>query len=184
MSDNHSSKKFCPYWAPDSDQPCTMTVSGLYVPLKEHIIIFCQTEQADQCPHYIRGSKLLRKAPRTRDILQEEGRRRHRRFAGRYSLILSTVDRPGVSGKQLLDRGASTIDLSIGGMKIETTAKVPETDQICFTFGDDFWLPGLAGLAEVRWRRQIETSNRYEYGLGFADSQTRKTIGESLGIMM
>lgn len=184
MSDNHSSKKFCPYWAPDSDQPCTMTVSGLYVPLKVHIITFCKTEQADECPHYIRGSRLLRKAPRMRNLLQEEGRRRHRRFAGRYSLIVSTAVRPEASGNQLLDRGASTIDLSIGGMRIETAAMVPETSKICFTFGDDFWLPGFAGLAEVRWRRQIETSNRYEYGLGFVDSQTSKTIGESLGMMM
>lgn len=174
MSEKYRPAKICPYWEPDSDQPCTMRVGGLFVPLEEHILTFCQTEQAVQCRHYIRGSNLLKKDPWALDLLRERGRRRHHRFTGRYSLSVAAEDRPH-------DRKASTIDLSVGGMRIETAAEVPEKGTVSFTFGDDFWLPGLTGLAEVRWRRRTESGNRYEYGLGFVDPQIGETIGESLG---
>lgn len=167
MSEIQSVRKACPYWSPDCKHLCTMTVSGLYVPLPGHILTFCRSLRWDQCPQYVRGCCALLKQDWTRGLMQEKGRRRHKRFSRRYPMAISDSDKQVVSGGSALEQSAWTLDLCAGGMRIETAAALPMIQKISFAFGEAFLFPGFAGLAEVCWQRPASTTGVYQLGLSF-----------------
>lgn len=169
----------CPYWCP-SLQRCTLTAGGLYLPLLEYTLKFCRSRHWEKCPHYQRCSEdLLAKAAASPPALARS-RRRHQRLIRYHPLTLALNEQSvgqDVSGRTL---HAQTLDLSHGGMKIETKADAPATEMIYFVFGDDFPLPGFAGEARVRWQQQDDRTGRRQLGLVFVDQKACWVISESL----
>ncbi len=45
----------CPYFSNDAD--CLMINDGIYIPLPQHIKMFCQRSSFTKCHHYIHGRK-------------------------------------------------------------------------------------------------------------------------------
>lgn len=182
MTENKSIIKDCPFWNPHCEQICTMTTNGLYVPLPDHIANFCKSPIWDQCPQYVRGCEVQLDLAWKRELYPRNGRRRHRRINCSHLLALAASDSPGDQRGEPFTQCARTMDLSLGGMRIETVGALPDTKNFSFAFGDDFLSPGLSGLAEVRWLREVDNSSIYQYGLGFIDQKSSMAISEHLGL--
>jgi len=184
MTENKSAIKDCPYWNQNCEQICTMTANGLYMPLPEHIASFCRSPRWDQCSQYVMGCEAHLEMARGRELNQgSSGRRRHSRVNCSHLLALSAFDNQVAPQGNIFTQCARTMDLSLGGMRIETVGALPETKNFAFAFGDDFLAPGLKRLAEVRWRRGIDNSGTCQYGLGFIDQGASFAIGASLGLV-
>jgi hypothetical protein len=157
-----------------------MTVCGLYVPLPEHVSKFCQTIKWNQCPQYLRGCDTLLELNWKRGLSQEKGRRRYPRLACRHNLALVLAAAPSRQGDEPAELQAWTMDLGLGGMRVQTGITLPEGAEVLFVFGEDFPVPGFAGRAEVRWQRGLSQSGVFQWGLGFIDQQASRVVSELL----
>lgn len=182
MAENNSTTKDCPYWNPHCEQICTMTANGLYMPLSEHIAGFCRSPRWDQCPQYVAGCEAQLGMAWERELNQKHGHRRHWRISCSHLLALASSDTLMDQPVNSFTQCARTMNLSVGGMRIETVGALPEMKKFSFAFGDDFLAPGLRGLAEVRWQLEIDDSGTCQYGLGFIDQKSSCAISESLGL--
>lgn len=170
----------CPYCSQHCDKHCTMSAGGLYIPLPEHIKAFCCSPQWDQCPQYISGCEALLAMTHESRNTQMTCLRLHPRFSRRHILSLAAAGINACQPGEQFEQNAWTLDLGPGGMRIETSVALPEATKVFFTFGDDFLRPGLTGIAEVRWQREINEEGTHQYGLGFIGHGASSIIGESL----
>ena len=179
---NYSAKK-CPYWINGDGSECKMTKGGLFLPMPDHISIFCTTSRFTQCHQYIRGEELLQETARKFGCVDEEGRRKYRRVADRFQLTLSSCDED-MNPAEILDDKAFTVDLSLGGIRLETRRQVQPSGIVAFSFGSDFSIPDLSGTAEVRWCEPDHDKDGFVAGLEFSDCRMSQAIGSHMGLPM
>lgn len=176
--------KQCPYWAKDNSHECRMTKGGLYIPMPEHVEMFCSTAKYVVCPQHVRGCELLQEAARKYGYVTDGGRRRFRRVDDHRPVKVSLCDqerRP----LELLDENAVTIDLSLGGMRVQSHKELPRDAFICFEFDAGFTVPALAGVGEVKWCEASRNgAPHFEAGVAFTDSRLTQAIGAHLGLPM
>lgn len=177
---NYSAKQ-CPYWTDGNSNECKMTKGGLFLPMPDHISIFCTTSRFTQCHQYIRGEELLQETARRFGCVDEEGRRKYRRVADRFQLTLFSCDED-MNPAEILDDQAFTVDLSLGGIRLETRRHVQPPGVVAFTFGTDFSIPDLTGVGEIKWSEKNSDADRYQLGIEFADSKMRQAVGRYMGL--
>ena len=158
-----------------------MTKGGLYIPLPEHIEIYCSTSSFLQCPQYTRGMNLIKEYRHTLRYTQEEGRRRYYRVSDNYILSISVNNKDG-SYTDKRDERVSTIDLSMGGMRIESNVEVNEDEKIAFSFGHDFTIPRLFGMGKVKWSKHLSESQTYQAGIEFLTEKTKMIMDYHMGL--
>jgi len=168
----------CPYLSHNAEE-CLMTTGGLYLPLPEHIEMFCKTSSFAKCHHYIIGCEEIRNAA-PKLSAGALNRRRYRRVQERLPIVLAEYSKRG-SSCDVLDPSAFTIDLSMGGFRFVSRYKfLPET-KIMFTLGEGINGSSLAGLGEVRWSvNDSADPGRFLSGLSFMDSKSKQIIGRRL----
>ena len=182
MSDSGDQSRCCCYLCLDSKQVCAMTRGGVYLPMPEHIEMFCKTSHFTDCHHYVRGNQLSSEAGR-KDGCKDHGRRQFRRIPDMFSLVLSTCDETG-RPCQLLDAHAHTIDVSPGGVRLQSSRQLTPDNLVAITFGPDFSSPSLTGIGQVRWSVATDSPELYLAGLSFLDAATKQAIGRHMGIPM
>ena len=173
----------CPYWSPHNSHECKMTKGGLYIPMPEHVDMFCSKPQYVQCHQYLRGCELLKETARKYGFIVDGGRRKYRRVSDRTTLSLSACD-DSRNLLELLDDNAFTVDLSLGGMRLESSKEIQKDSLISFQFSPDFSIPNLSGMGEVKWCEPIENSDHFQAGVAFADFELTQAIGSHLGLPM
>lgn len=122
------------------------------------------------------------------DLLQSAdtpsgGRRLYDRMQNNFAVIIKVYDEYG-NKLALKDRNTVTIDLSAGGFRLESSQKIPAASLLSFTFGSDFIIPDLTGLAQVRWSSAASDSGKFQAGLSFIDKATQQTINARLDTTM
>jgi hypothetical protein len=160
-----------------------MIKGGLYIPMPEHIDVFCSSSQYVKCHQYIRGCEFLQETAKKYGFIVDGGRRRFRRVADRVSLTVTACDM-NRKPLDLLDDQAMTLDLSLGGLRIESSREIPKDTMVSFAFGPDFSTPELAGVGEVKWCESQLDSGRFEAGIAFTDFSLTQAIGNHLGLPM
>lgn len=171
----------CGYLCTDEDQACSMTKGGIYLPLKEHIEMFCKTPHFLECHQYVRGSKIGAKTGLEETYYRDNGRRQFRRLPDLLSLSLANCDEAG-RPCHLIDGNACTIDLSPGGMRLESCQRLSPNDLIAFTFGPHFSTPNLVGVGQIMWSTASNQPDMYHAGLAFLDATTKQAIGHHMGV--
>jgi hypothetical protein len=173
-------KKICPYWDQVTKQDCKMTKGGLYIPLPEHIAIFCSTSHFTQCHQYIRGKELLGEAAAT-DAIYEDSRRRHRRIKESLPLSIAPCDSMGRQTGDL-NEDTMTVDLSIGGMCLKSNREFTANELLLLNIMEKTSGPPLSGIGEVKWCHNIKDSSEYLVGLAFKTSETGQLVSRYVGI--
>ncbi|PLX48514.1 MAG: hypothetical protein C0613_10860 [Desulfobulbaceae bacterium] len=176
MIKGRSCQTHCPFWLPTCNQACSLTSRGLYLPLPEHILRFCDTSSWRLCPRYVSQGDPLRPFQRSTQHVDKEGRRRHRRFSRHHQLFLVAA----ALDNQRREARARTIDLSAGGMRIETACALPQNSRITFTFAQGSPFLDCTGTAEIRWRRPAGHAGFQQYGLRFTDAANSLPLQEYL----
>lgn len=175
--------KKCPHWTENNGDECKMTKGGLYIPMPEHVSMFCMSSRYAHCHQYIRGEELLQEAARNFGYIVEDGRRRYRRVSDRFQLVLSSCD-DDMTPLSVLDDHAFTLDLSLGGMRLESRRKISTGRPVAFAFSRDFTIPDLSGTGEVRWCEPDRDSGGFVAGLEFSDGTMSRAIGSHMGLPM
>lgn len=174
-----SMEKRCPYLA-ESGHECLMTNGGLYIPMPKHINTLCRTARFDQCYHYVQGCSVARELAGQLGFIHNDSRRRYRRVSERLPLQLANCGCDG-RGAEILDPEACTVDLSFGGIRIESCVKLPVQGKISFVVGQGGDLPCWEGQGEVRWTDQL-AGGLFQSGLIVTDKKTFQAIGQHLSL--
>lgn len=98
------------------------------------------------------------------------------RFAKNRRVLIRSCDSVGVVTGEL-EEETTTLDYSRGGMRIVTEKEIPRDSYVLFDFGEDFPIPRLQGVAELRWhRRHPDNARCFEAGLTFKDNFSRSAL--------
>lgn len=173
----------CPYWSKNKSKECGMIKGGLYIPMPEHVEMFCDSVKFGSCHQYIRGCELLQESAKKYGFITDGGRRRFRRVADRVPLRVALCNKDG-DDRKMLDDQAVTLDMSLGGLRFESNARIDKDTIVVFEFGDNFSVPELTGIGEVKWCTPCEYKDRFEAGIAFTDFSLTQAVGAHLGLPM
>ena len=181
MTDQSKSENFCPFWDIYGKRECRLVESGLFIPTHEHILRYCENELYVKCYHYIGKPAPLVSVPERRENRPLVNRRQFTRIPIRQKLAFARYSLAHETNEDVLDDGAMAVDLSLGGMRIETSAPIYENQIILFTFDEKFHPPGFSGKGEIRWVEQHEAHDTQgNAGLAFIDDDTKNTVKNHL----
>ena len=175
MTETIPDKKSCPYWSPSSLK-CSLCNEGLFIPLENHIEIYCRTEAFTMCTQYSLGSEINHRSLPENSAAPHDNRRRHIRVKDSHYITLIPLNRSETSVPPVATP-ARTMDLSIGGLRLQTAEPLINDTVIRFSFDDlapDF---PLAGTATVKWCHRLVDSSEYQAGLAFTSEQTAEAMG-------
>jgi len=172
---NAPMKQLCPYFQPINAGGCTMTKGGLYIPLPEHIEEFCKTPRFSDCQQYLRGRQLLRQA--AQETAVADSRRHFPRRRSQLPVILAHCDAQG-KPMDVIDSNAITIDLSLGGLGLQSAKELPASRVLHFQLLSPRHQQRFAGTGEVRWSFHDQRSGRYRAGLSFVDNTISQELRE------
>jgi len=154
-------KKQCPCWSSDRNGECAITEGGVYIPLHQHIMVFCQSSNFIHCTRYISGRELVM----NKEILE---RRKFRRYEKNFNIAIDVCDAKD-SSSVMSNYKVRTLDVSLYGMKIESPEKIPADTIVGFQLDPDISSEFLAGSGSVKWCRPQTDSGKFEFGLAFYD---------------
>jgi len=162
----------CPYWSARNDESCEMYSGGVYLPLPHHVKMYCLSPQYISCHQYIRGQEQMppqeKRGERRAGKIREE-RRKFRRVAEQLPLRMHVRD-ARIDGAPGNDFRARTLDVSLGGFRIEGPLQVAPGTIVCFAGDGDISARHISGTGEVRWCRPSRKPHRFEFGIAFPDS--------------
>jgi len=165
----------CPHWSA-GDRNCLLSHSGLYLPVQEHVDIYCEGGNFLSCSQFIAHAGAGRGAVTDSGV----NHRRFPRIPGRFSFRLAEWEQDNVS--RIIDDAATTVDLSPGGIRFESYCALPEGVEIIFSLNGDFSDVPLRGRGEVKWCRSLENAPLYHAGIAFADPEVVRAIRERFGL--
>jgi hypothetical protein len=155
---------------------CSLCSEGLFIPLENHLEIYCRTEAFTMCMQYSLSSESCHRSLPENTAAPHDNRRRHIRVEGRHRLTLMRLNRSGTSAPQAATL-ARTIDLSIGGLRLQTAEPLASDTVIQFSFDECAPHFPVAGTATVKWCHPLPDSSEYQSGLAFANEQTAEAMG-------
>ncbi len=166
----------CPHWAPD-DRRCLLSCSGLYLPVQEHIDIYCRGGNYASCSQFINCVDVDNK--NTADH-QGVNLRRFSRVPARFSFRLAAREADDVN--RIIDDAATTVDFSPGGIRFESYRSLEKGARVIFSLNGEFAEPPLQGIGQVKWCHSLENAPLYHAGIAFADPEVAHAIRKRLGI--
>jgi hypothetical protein len=178
-----SQQEKCPYWAISSRNDCGMTKGGMYIPMPEHVSLFCRSGNFTQCRQYIRGCEITKAQDKRKMIELYNGRDRRKlqRIPEELYLDLVVCDRN--VGPQVMNAyKAKSLDVSLGGLRIESFKELTTDTIVSFVLDPDFSSDSLLGVGEVKWCEPIKDSNKYESGIAFSNYSSSESMKEYLGM--
>ena len=177
-SENGNQRTRCPYFQQEM-HACGLHSEGLYLPSRAHVLTYCLTPSYSNCVTFKRyfssGKPREDESDRT-----PAGRRRFTRFPGSRRVRIRSCNPLGVVTGELEEK-ATTVDYSQNGMRIVMDREIPEGSLVLFDFDDDFLIPRLQGVAELRWYRTHPDADRpFEAGLTFRDHFSKAALAVEL----
>ncbi len=170
--------QFCPHWSAIS-KSCQLHQRGLFIPVSEHIKVYCQSSNYVSCQQVLEQSREIR--PGGWDE-EEENRRRFERTQKRYYLRLSEY-KPSVLAEVPIDNCACTVDMSPGGIRLESSSLLAQDSLVSFYLDKKFSKTGLRGIGKVRWCKSLENTPLYHAGIDFLDEVAATAIEEHLSMV-
>lgn len=172
---------FCPFWTPDS-QKCLVCKGGLFIPLDDHIDIYCKTSDHPQCLQYSMYAENHRELL-TPVASPVDNRREHQRHSVVHKVTLVKMVESGEIVSHL-STVAQTLDLSQGGMRLNIKKPLVDDSLIEFSFDDSFPNSLRDGTGQVQWcNKQIDESG-YQAGISFQDDRLIESMGTYLGLQL
>lgn len=161
---------------------CQLCRGGLFIPLNDHIELYCQTLHYPQCEQFS-----LHSSPHLQTIGNAKpNRRKYERMAMIHQVTLTEFEK-GISaasyaGARLSPAIARTFSLSKGGMGIITEHPLPRASVVRFAFENSFPESIQCGEGRIAWLSKRQTS-QYRAGIAFQNHRYIETMGLYLGLI-
>ena len=183
MTDQSKKDTCCPFWDKYKKRTCQLVESGLFIPTHEHILHYCENELYIKCYHYVgMRQEILEESSGKSEERYIKNRRFYTRIPTSEKLLVTRYSMAREADEDVLDDQAMVLDLSLGGMRIETNAPIHENQIISFTFDEKFQPPHFKGKGEIRWieKQRPHAGAPGNAGLAFVDDETKNTVREHL----
>lgn len=152
----------CPYWhAPKCD--CKVDTEGIFIPLDNHIEIYCESSEYTLCPHYTEHDV-------EKPVAGTNKRKRVRIDSTHPITIIHLNDSGNVASRETSK--ATTIDLSMSGMRLITDEPMLKNSLIQFSLDEMY-----KGIAISKWCSPSRDKEGYHVGLAFHNKETTKAMG-------
>jgi hypothetical protein len=176
MIKNEKDGQVCAFWSP-TEQVCKVQDAGLFIPLEDHIEIYCKSAEHVLCRQF----RLVEQTHPAAEQIGIRGKNRRKYSRVRTSHHLTLI-RLSDSGNVVGDSPstASTLDMSSGGMRLATRELLMHDSIIQFHFKGSFPSSVKSGLAKVKWCVPTKKDLRYQAGLAFQNIQIIEAMGEYL----
>lgn len=168
----------CPHWSMIS-KSCLLHQGGLFIPVSEHVKIYCQSSNYLSCQQILSQAAAVSSSPWEN---KEENRRRFKRTQKRYYLRLSEY-KPSVVAEVPLDECACTVDMSAGGIRLESSCSLALDSLVSFYLDKKFSKSGLRGIGKVKWCKSLRNTPLYHAGIDFIDEYAAQAIQEHLEVV-
>lgn len=169
-----SSLKHCPYWLAKS-RKCLISSKGLFIPLENHISIFCTTLKHTRC-HLYRDELFVQQSGSS---TSKHNRRRYNRFPGGKRLILHQVTNTNTNTHEVSSKTAYTTNRSAGGVQIRTQSPLFHGSLISFSYDTSARPSDQKNLARVMWCQYQKDTLVYLAGLAFqSDNYSEKSSSQ------
>ena len=171
----------CPYWDLGSKKECGMSKGGMYIPMPDHVTMFCLSTMFSKCHQYIKGCELAMARSEYEDngLLRDEERRRLKRYQEELCLDLVACDK-NLWPHGMINHKAKTIDVSLGGLRLESSQEFSTDTVISFVMDPEFSSESLIGVGEVKWCMPKKESDSFESGIAFSNYSTSEGVKEYL----
>ena len=169
----------CPFWAPDS-MKCRLCNDGLFIPLEDHINIYCKTANHPQCLQYsLYAEASLKSGEKSGYPLKN--RRKHPRIEVQHRITLIRFTQSGEIAAHY-PATAKTLDVGAGGMQLTIADPLPRDAQIQFAFDDSFPKPLQSGTGRIEWCNKMPGGSAYHAGLSFKGKEIKRAMEFYLGV--
>lgn len=177
----HINPNFCPFWKAESKK-CLVCNGGLFIPLDDHVDVYCKTPDYPQCLQYCMNSEIdlefIKEATKPHD-----NRRKYQRHPSIHKVTLVKLTKSGEIVSHL-STVAKTLDLSQGGMRLNMEKPLADDTLIRFSFEDS--LPEILrdGTGLVQWCNKQIDEDGYQAGISFQNKQHIETMGLYLDLQV
>lgn len=173
-----NNKTNCPFWTPETKK-CQVCNTGIFIPLEDHISVYCTTSNYIKCMQY--GlNKDLEIENRMGGLRVGHNRRQHMRVESNLQLTLVKL----IESEEVVNHTpltVETLDISRGGMRITTNSPLNRNTRVQFIFEKNFPSPTHKAMAEVQWcNKQIDDPG-YQVGVAFHDTDIGNAMEHYLG---
>jgi hypothetical protein len=169
----------CPFWSALSLK-CQICKGGLFIPLDDHIEVYCKTPYYPHCLQYaLRPENHLEIIGKSKQ--NNRNRRKFMRVEACYNITLVRLIH---SGKVVshFSTFARTLDLSSGGMRLTTNKPLVNDSVLQFSFDNSFPVGLQECIGQVAWCNKEIDAPGYQAGISFQDDQTIEAMGLYLGL--
>ncbi|MDR3088538.1 MAG: PilZ domain-containing protein [Desulfobulbaceae bacterium] len=174
MAHDQTETVCCPFWS-NFAQKCRISSDGLFIPLDDHIDIYCTSQDYSLCLQFSMNNDVPEIID---DVAELENRRNFPRVEAQYRVTLVKITETGRLAKHF-SLHATTVDISKGGMQLATNEQLVDDTRIAFSFIDNLPKEMQSGIAKIKWSKKNETTGAYHAGLAFEDLPS-KAIGAYL----
>jgi hypothetical protein len=179
MKKNEKQRIVCPFWSP-AEKTCKMQAIGLFIPLDDHIEIYCKRAEHILCQQYKLSLDTSRETGKADLDIKTGNRRQYPRITSNHHLTLVRLSDSGQVIGHSPSR-ASTLDLSSGGMRLTTRELLMHDSIIQFHFKSSLSSSLKSGLAKVKWCAQAGNDMEYHAGLAFQNDEVIQAMDSYLG---
>lgn len=164
----------CPFWS-QLTMKCLVSRDGLFIPLDDHIELFCTTAEHCNCVQFIsyhtQGEQLL-----IENMREKLNRRNSLRVEAEHRLKLMRM----MAGGSQLAVPAKVLDLSQGGMRVSLESPLTGDSLLQFSFESSFPAGFQKGLGQVAWCHKEIGQAGYQAGIAFQDAGQIKAMASYL----
>ncbi len=165
-SNPHINKEpVCPYWQ-DSKCGSKTGSDGLYIPLDDHIQMYCESSNFSHCSQYLEYDDVEH-----HNTGSKSNKRKRARISSKQPITIVYLNDSGnVVSKEI--HKAMTIDLSKGGMRLFTDEPIMKNSLIQFSLDDTDASKSEEGIAISRWCNQLKDEDGYHVGFAYHNKET------------
>ena len=147
--------------------------------MPEHISLFCRSKRFNQCHQYAVGCEETRGAIERFVNHDKNNRRKFFRVPDEVDVLVEVLSDSGQTIEQI---GATTLDISLWGMRLKTVEKLIPHTKVFFAFGQEFTVPNWRGQGQIRWTKPNDVGSCYEIGMNITDNDSYHAIGQHIGM--
>ncbi|MBW2659737.1 MAG: PilZ domain-containing protein [Deltaproteobacteria bacterium] len=177
---------------------CKLCNDGLFIPLEDHINIYCKTANYPQCLQYSLYADAGSSSPAGDDYTLKN-RRQFPRTEVQHRITLIKYTQSGEIATHY-PVTAKTLDVGAGGMQITITDPLaPDTEvqfafddsfpkplqsgtEVQFAFDDSFPKPLQSGTGRIEWCNRMVDGSAYHAGLSFKEKEISRAMEFYLGL--